>query len=112
MKIDQLPKPPKLWSLLIQKCDLQALHTCICHFKSEICLRLMLCTSHLKPPHPGHGQGEAGTITSYSSACVSLGGGVNARFHDFQFAHSFPQMALSRLKIRLTSSWMSRGFHI
>ena len=34
-------------------------------------------------PHPGYGQGKAGIITSYSPACVSLGGGVNTRFHFF-----------------------------
>ena len=41
-----------------------------------------LCTSHLKP-HPWHARGKAGTITSYSPACVSLGGGVNTHFDFF-----------------------------
>ena len=34
-------------------------------------------------PHPGHGGGKAGIITSYSPVCVSLGGGVNTHFHFF-----------------------------
>ena len=34
-------------------------------------------------PHPGQGWGKAGIITSYSSAGVSLGGGVNTHFQFF-----------------------------
>ena len=35
------------------------------------------------PNPPRHGREKAGTITSYSPACVSLGGGVNSHFHFF-----------------------------
>ena len=70
-------------------------------------------------PHPRHGQGKAGTITSYSPACVSLGDGVSTRFHFFVAWFSdgskssggeSEQMTSSHLKIRLTSLRMSRGF--
>ena len=50
----------------------------------------LLCTSHLKPtPHtPPRARAprtphQAGIITSYSPAYVSLGGGENTRFHFF-----------------------------
>ena len=75
-----------------------------------------LCTSHLNPP--GHWRGKAGTITSYSPVCVSLGGGVNTRFHFFvawfsdssnSFGRASERTTSSRLKIRLTSSRMSGG---
>ena len=34
-------------------------------------------------PTPGHGVVKSGIITSYSLACVYLGGGINTRFHFF-----------------------------
>ena len=54
----------------------------------------LLCVMHLSfetpalhraraPPPPGHHRGKVGTITLYSSACVSLGGEVDTHFHFF-----------------------------
>ena len=63
------------------------------------------------PPHP---RGKAGVITSYSPACVSLGGGVNTCFHFFvawftdglkSSGGGSEQMTLNCLKIRLTFSF-------
>ena len=77
-----------------------------------------LCTSHLKP-HPRHARGKAGTITSYSPACVSLGGGVNTHFDFFVVWFSdcskssrarSEQTTSSHLKIKLTSLQMNGGF--
>ena len=73
-----------------------------------------------EPPTPPRAcLGETGIITSYSPACVSLGGGANTRFHFFVAWFSDgsklsgggrEQTTLSRLKSRPTSLWMSAGF--
>ena len=59
-----------------------------CHFNAQVLAwepasATLMHKSFVPPPHLRHTGGKAGKITSYSPASVSLGGGVNVRFHFF-----------------------------
>ena len=58
-----------------------------CHFNAQVLAWEPASATPMHksfvPPHLRHTGGKAGKITSYSPASVSLGGGVNTRFHFF-----------------------------
>ena len=86
---------------------------CLVKFQSKFLHDVIMHQSfETTPSHPPtHGLGKAGTITSYSPPCVSLGVGWTLAFTSSKSSGGGNEWTTSsHLKIRLTSSWMSRGF--